>query len=425
MTKTPFLILAFSALVLWTTAAENWPDYRGPSEQGLTPEGTKLPLTWSESENVTWKRELKGKAWSSPVIWGDQIWLTNADEGGTRLHAVCVDKATGKIIHNKKVRTVAGPQYCHPFNSYGSPSPVIEEGRVYISFGAPWTGCIDTKTGEVIWERYDLKCNHFRGPGSSPYLHGDLCYLHFDGSDYQYVVALDKNTGETVWKTDRSVDFQDIDEKTKMPERDGDWRKAYSTPRIVEANGRSELVSLGSMALYGYDPQTGKELWRFDAQKMHSGSIRPVLGHGLIFSPMGSGGGEVFAIKPGGNGDVTESHLAWRFKRVSPKRASPVLVGDLLFMVDDGGVGACLDAKTGEDIWIERIGGNFSASLIHNDGKIWFFDEEGFATVIEASREFKVLAKNQLDDGCMGTPAVSGNALFVRTKTHLYRIEEK
>lgn len=410
------LQLVISVLALSTVFGdENWPEYRGPSEDGHTPEGTKLPTEWSETENVVWKTEIKGKAWSSPVIWGDQIWLTNADENGTRLSVVCVDKNSGKIVHNKIVKRVSGPQFCHSFNSYGSPSPVIEDGRIYVSFGAPWTGCVDTNTAEVIWERVDFECNHFRGPGSSPLVVGDLLYLNYDGSDFQYIAAMDKNTGETVWKTDRSVDFMDIDEKSGKPERDGDWRKAYSTPRILEADGKRVLLSLGSMALYAYDPASGEEIWKTEFQPNHSGALRPVIGHGLIFMPTGSGG-EVLAIKPGGE-------VAWRYDRVNPRRSSPVLVDDLLFMVDDGGVAACLEAKSGEEVWKDRIGGNFSASLIYADGKIWCFDEEGKCTIVEAGREFKIVGENELEAGCMGSPAVSGNALFVRTKTHLYRIE--
>ncbi|MCB1078394.1 MAG: PQQ-like beta-propeller repeat protein [Verrucomicrobiae bacterium] len=419
------LVSGLAAVVLPAFADSNWPSFRGPGEQGITAEGTTLPVTFSETENVVWKTAIDGKAWSSPVIWGDQIWLTNADEGGVKLSVVCVDKNTGKILHDKRVRSVAAPQYCHPFNSYASPSPVLEEGRVYATFGSPWTGCLDAKTGEVIWERTDLKCNHFRGPGSSPFLYKNLLILHFDGSDFQYVMAFDKNTGETVWKTDRSVDFDDIDPKTGMPDREGDWRKAYSTPRLVTSeSGRVELVSLGSKCLYGYDPDTGMELWRVEATKMHSAGCTPVIGDGLIYSPMGSGG-ELYAVRPGGDGVVTGSHLAWSYKRVVPKRPSVLLIDGLLFMVDDGGVGACVDAKTGEEIWRDRVGGNYSASPIHADGKIWFFDEDGKSTVIEAAREFKVVAENHLESGCMASPAVSGNALFVRTKTHLYRIEAK
>lgn len=184
-----FSIAAAAAFTFNAPAVENWPSFRGPTEQGDTGDGTVLPTKWSESENIAWKTEIKGKAWSSPVIWGDQIWLTNADEGGVKLEAICLDKNTGKVIHKKRVKSNPAPQYCHPFNSYGSPSPVIEDGRVYLSFGAPWTGCLDSKTGEVLWERTDFKCNHFRGPGSSPFIYGDLLILHFDGSDHQFIVA--------------------------------------------------------------------------------------------------------------------------------------------------------------------------------------------------------------------------------------------
>ncbi|QDT51068.1 outer membrane biogenesis protein BamB [Symmachiella dynata] len=404
-------------------AGENWPNYRGPSEQGLT-DAENLPLTWGEDKNITWQTPIEGKAWSTPVIWGDQIWMTSAPLEGNRLRAICVDKNTGKIVHDKMLYAVAGPQYCHPFNSYASPSPVIEEGRVYVSFGSPYNACLDTKTGEVIWERDDFVCNHFRGPGSSPFLYKNLLILHFDGSDRQYVVALDKQTGDTVWETERTVDFDDIVEKTGKPIRDGDFRKAFSTPMIADVDGRPMLISLGSKALYAYDPETGEELWRLNAPGVHSGSCRPALGHGLVYMPMGSGG-KLWAVNPNGSGELSQDHIAWEYKQVVPRRASPLLVDDLLFVVDDGGIAACIDAKTGEGIWRKRLGGNFSASPIYADGKVYFFDEDGKATVIEAAREFRQLAVNKLGDGFMASPAVSGDSLFLRSRSQLYRIDAK
>ena len=401
---------------------EHWTSYRGPTDQGHS-DATKLPIRWSESENVVWKTGLSGKAWSSPVIWGDRIWLTTAPEDGTQLFALSVDKRSGRILLRKRLRFVAGPQYCHPFNSYASPSPVVEEGRVYVSFGAPYNGCLDTETGEVIWERTDFVCNHFRGPGASPFVYKDLFMLHFDGSDRQYVVALDKHTGETVWKTDRSVDFQDIDPTTGQPNREGDYRKAFSTPVIADVRGKPILISLGSMALYAYAPETGEELWRAESVGDHSGTCRPVLGHGLVYSPTGYGG-ELWAIRPDGRGVVTDTHVVWKYDRVVPRRSSILLVGDLLFMVDERGVGACVKAKTGKEVWRTRIGGGFSASPIYAAGRIYFFDEAGKSTVIEAAPEYRVIAVNELDEGFMASPAVSENALYLRTRTHLYRIEE-
>ncbi|MBC8870658.1 MAG: PQQ-like beta-propeller repeat protein [Planctomycetes bacterium] len=402
---------------------ENWTSYRGPTDQGHA-DSTGLPLQWSEDENVVWKTPIPGKAWSSPVIWGDRIWLTDANEAGTLLYAVCVDKNSGKVIVRKRLRLVNLPQYCHPFNSYASPSPVIEEGRVYVSFGSPYSACLDSTTGDVIWERTDFVCNHFRSAGSSPFLYKDLLILHFDGSDRQYVVAMDKHTGKTVWQTDRSVDFQDIDPETGGPKIQGDLRKGFSTPVIADVQGKPVLISLGSMALYGYEPDTGKELWRVECIGSHSGTCRPVVGYGLVFAPMGMGA-ELYAVRPDGRGEVTDTHVAWEYKRAVTKRPSILLVDDLLFMVDNDGVATCVEAKTGKEVWKERVGGNFSASPIYANGRIYFCDETGKSTIIEAAPQFKVLAVNELDDGFMGSPAVSGDALYLRTRKHLYRIEEK
>lgn len=412
------------AVAVSATAGENWTSFRGPSDQGHV-DSANLPLTWSETENVVWKRPIPGKAWSSPVIWGDRIWLTNAFEDGTQLIVLCVDKNTGKFLHKEVLHRVAGPQYCHPFNSYASPSPVIEEGRVYVSFGSPYTACLDSTTGEVVWERTDFRCNHFRGPGSSPFLYKNLLILHFDGSDFQYIVAMDKRTGDTVWKTDRSVEFDDVDPETGRPTREGDFRKGFSTPVIARVDGRDVLISLASVALYAYEPETGEELWRVEARGAHSGSSRPVVGHGLVFSPMGSGTCPLWAIRPNGRGVVTDTHVEWEYQRAVPKRSSILLVDDLLFMVDDGGVGACLEAKTGKELWRARFGGNYSASPIYASGRLYFFDETGKTTVLAPAREHRVLATNHLDSGFMASPAVSGDALYLRTKTALYRIEDK
>jgi outer membrane protein assembly factor BamB len=411
------------AVVPATSAPEHWTSYRGPTDQGSC-DSADLPVRWSESENVVWKTPIPGKAWSSPVIWGDRIWLTTAPEDGTQLSALCIDKKSGKIIHTKRLHNVAGPQYCHPFNSYASPSPVIEEGRVYVSFGSPYTACLDSRTGEVIWKRTDFVCNHFRGAGSSPFLFRNLLILHLDGSDRQYVVAMDKQTGKTVWQTSRTVDFKDLDPETGKPIRDGDFRKAFSTPVIAVVQGKPVLISLGSMALYGYDPLTGQELWRVEAIGSHSGACRPVLGHGLVFSPLGAGL-ELWAVRPDGRGVVTDTHVVWKCKRGVSRRPSVLLVGDLLFMVDDGGVASCVEAKTGKEVWKERLGGNYSASPIFAGGRVYFSDQDGKSTVVEAARNYKVIAVNRLADGFMASPAVSGSALYLRTKSALYRIQDK
>jgi len=421
-----FLTLAVLATLITSnhvTADENWPSYRGSSESGHVT-SARLPLHWNEQENVVWKTAVEGKAWSSPVIWGERIFLTSASEDGSRLSFVCINKKTGEVLYKKLLHSVALPQYCHPFNSYASPSPVAEAGRVYVSFGSPYNACLDSETGDVIWERTDFVCNHFRGPGSSPFIYKNLLILHFDGSDQQYVVALDKETGETVWRTDRTVQFDDVNPETGEIEREGDLRKAFSTPIIVNVEGHDVLVSLGSMALYGYDPESGEELWRVDFIGSHSGAVRPVFAHGLIYTVTGSDA-ELWAVRPDGKGNVSDTHVAWKHKRLAvPRRSSFVVVGDSIFMVDDSGVAACLDAHSGDLIWKKRVGNKFSASLIQDGDRIYFFDQEGKTIVVKASRKYEVLAENKLDEGFMASPAVSGNALFLRTRTHLYRIEE-
>ena len=313
-------------------------------------------MTWAEGKNVKWKTAVHGRAWSSPVILGNQVWMTTATPDGRELFAVALDRDSGKIVFDLKLFDVATPQYAHPFNTYASPTPVIEPGRVYVTFGSPGTAAIDTKTGKVIWERRDFECNHFRGAGSSPILFGDLLLMHFDGSDHQFVVALDKRTGKTVWRTPRSVDFQDLGPDGK-PKADGDFRKGFATPQIVMVEGRPVMVSVGSKAVYGYDPLTGKELWRVIERGSHSASSRPVAGHGLVFVPMGFDQAQLLAIRPDGQGDVAASHVAWRFGKGAPSKPSILLVGDVIYMVNDGGIVGAVEAKTGEMVWRGRVEG--------------------------------------------------------------------
>ncbi|MCE2861249.1 MAG: PQQ-binding-like beta-propeller repeat protein [Opitutaceae bacterium] len=423
--KFVFLTAALLAVAAAPRAGENWPQFRGPTGQGVA-DATGLPVTWSETENVKWKTPLKGKAWSSPVVWGAQIWVTTATEDGRQLGAIAVDRESGRIVHELALFTVEQPQYADKFNSYGSPTPVLEAGRVYVTFGSAGTACLDTATGKVLWERRDLPCNHWRGAGSSPTLWENLLIMHFDGADHQYVVALDKRTGRDVWRTNRSVDFQDLTPEGK-PIRDGDFRKAFSSPLVITHDGKPLLISAASKATYAYNLVDGRELWRVEERKHHSGTVRPVAGNGFVYTATGLARGELWAVRLGGKGVVTDTHVAWKVTRNVPNRPSPVLTGDLLFMVDqDGGVVTCLEAMTGKEVWKERLpgAGSYSSSPVLAEGRLYFFNENGHGTVIEAGRAFKVLAANKLDGGFMASPAVAGRALFVRSKTHLYRLEK-
>lgn len=413
------LLLAFLAASLH--AETNWPQFRGPTGDGHS-DAKNLPVTFSETEHVKWKTDIHGKAWSSPVIWGNQIWLTTANETGTELSVLCVDKDSGKILRDQMLFRVNEPQFCHKFNSYASPTPAIEEGRVYVTFGSPGTACLDTPTGKVLWERRDFECNHFRGAGSSPILWKDLLIMNFDGSDFQYVVALDKKTGKTVWKVNRSIDYKDLTPEGK-PEADGDWRKAFSTPHVAEVNGQPVLFSSGAKAHYAYEPATGKEIWRLEERESHSAATRPVLGEGLVYIPAGFGKAGLLAVKLGGHGLLGEDSVAWRLKKTVPNKPSVTLVNGLLFAINDGGIAVCLDAKTGEVLWSERIGGNYSSSPLYANGRLYVCNEEGKVVVLATDRKFQKLAENQLADGFMASPIASGNALYLRTKSALYRVE--
>ncbi len=407
-------MLSSAPLAAAADAGDYWPQFRGPGGNGHS-DATGLPLRWSETENVRWKTALHDRGWSSPVIWGDQIWMTTALASGHQMFALCVDRNTGKIVHDIKLFDIEKPGFCPHLNSYASPTPAIEQARVYLHFGSYGTVCLDSKTGETLWSRRDLPCDHWRCPGSSPILHGDLLFVTFEGFDTQYVVALDKKTGKTVWKKDRGYDYRD--------NSNGDIKKAFSTPQVVRFGGRELLISPSAAATSAYDPRTGEELWRVRHGGMNA-AARPLFGHGMVYVATGGGGWQLFAVRPDGNGDVTDSHVAWKFNRGVPSRASQLLVDDLIYMVSNGGVATCVEAKTGQSVWKDRLGEDYCASPLYVGGRIYFFSQQGTATVIKPGRKFKVLAVNKLDEGCMASPAVVGKSLFLRTKTHLYRIEQ-
>lgn len=420
----PYLVSALVAVsTTLSIAGENWPQFRGPSGDGVA-NSTNLPVSWSEDENIAWKTEIHGLGWSSPVIYDNQIWLTTATQDGTELSVLCLDKNSGKILLDQKLFDIAQPQFAHKFNSYASPTPVIEDGRVYVTWGSPGTACLDTTTFEVLWTRDDLVCDHWRGAGSSPVLFKDLLILPYDGADYQYILAMDKKTGETKWKTDRSVDFKDLDENGQ-PKAEGDFRKAFATPHIAILGSKPVLISQGAMATYAYNPATGKEVWRYDEHDNHSASTRPVILGETVYVPTGFPKPSLLALPGNKKGVLEESDLQWKLtlNKGTPKKPSLQLVGDYIYAVSDSGIGTCWEAKTGEEKWIARVGGNYSSSPIYADGKIYFCSEEGKTTVIEANpEEYKVIAENTIGDGFMASPAVSGDTLYLRSRSHLYCI---
>jgi outer membrane protein assembly factor BamB len=358
---------------------------------------------WSETKNVRWKVAIPGRGWSSPAIHGDRVWLTTATDEGKSLRAISVDRNTGAILQNVEVFRVKSPGNLNSKNSQASPTPVLEGDRVYLHFGAYGTACI-TQSGEVVWKtRLDYD-NGQHGPGGSPVIYDNLLILSCDGQDVQYVVALDKLTGKVRWKKLR------------------EGYQAYTTPLVVRLPAGDQVISPGAFRTVSYEPRTGKELWQVRYGDGFSNVPRPVYGDGLVFICTGFQQPSLLAVRLDGRGDVTKSHIAWTLKRGVSLTPSPLLVGDELYMVSDNGVASCIDAKTGAPYWQVRLGGNHSASPIYADGRIYFLSEEGESVVIAPGKEFKALAKNQLDGPTLASMAVSNGSIFVRSQTHLYRL---
>jgi len=409
------------------TAQADWPQFRGSSGDGQVsaPGDTRLlglPLEWSETNNIRWKTEIPERGWSTPVVLGDQIWLTTATPDGHDFFVLCVAAQTGKILLNEKLFHCDAPEPLgNPVNCYATPSPAIEPGRVYVHFGSYGTACLDTRTRQVLWRRADLPCRHYRGPSSSPVLYENLVILTLDGVDFQYVVALDKLTGKTVWKTDRSFTWDDRNDPSAMV-RDGDRHKAHSTPLLIDYNSKPQLLSTAARSAYAYDPATGKELWRIHHDSW-SAAPMPVYRQGLAFLISGAGKTRLLAVRVDGQGDVTDTHVAWSVDSMVPNTASPVLVDDLLYLVTDDGMVTCLDTADGKEVWRQRINGKYAASPVHADGRLYFFNQAGETTVLKPGRTFQLLAANTLSDGFMASPAVAGKAFILRTKTSLYRVE--
>jgi outer membrane protein assembly factor BamB len=383
--------------------AQDWPEFRGPAGQGLS-DAKELPLTWSESTNIRWKTPIPGKAWSSPVIQGNKIWLTSATDEGKSLRAVSVNCETGTIQQDIEIFHLKSPSPVNNKNSYASPTPVLEEDRIYLHFGSFGTACI-TSGGKTLWKtRLDYD-NGQHGPGGSPVLYGGLLILSCDGRDTQYVVALDKLTGKVKWKKLRQ------------------GYQAYTTPLIVRRPKGDQVISPGAFHAISYEPLTGKEIWQVDYPDGFSNVPRPVYGNELVYICTGFQQPSLLAVRLDGRGNVSKTHVAWTLTSGVPLTSSPILVGDELYFVNDNGIASCVDARTGRECWRVRLGGNYSASPIYAAGRIYFLSEEGETVVIAPGREFKKLAVNQIDGRTLASMAVSNSSIFIRSETHLYCIQ--
>jgi sugar lactone lactonase YvrE/enterochelin esterase-like enzyme len=418
-------------------AADPWPQWRGPEGQGHAPEAHDLPVTWSEREHVRWKTPLPGRGWSSPVIGGGLVWMTTAIEqpvseeerrrrlvgntgdqpltvsGPVSLRALGVDAESGRLVHDVELVTVPEPQPIHALNSFASPSPVLAGNRLYCHWGDFGTACLDTETARVVWTSRGLRLNHENGPGSTPVLWKDRLIVHADGSDTQSIAAFDAATGTIAWQTPRSGALHD----------DPQHKKAYGTPLLLPLGGRDVVVSPAADWIYGYDPATGRELWKLSYGRLGFSIVpRPVFAHGLMFMSTSFNQPELLALRLGDGAAAPE--IVWRETRGVPTMPSPLVVGDVLYMVSEKGIASCLEARTGKPLWAERLPGNFSSSPFHADGRIYVGSREGKTYVLRPGRKAELLATNELDGAIFATPAAVGRAVFLRTDTALYRIEK-
>ena len=411
-----------------------WPQFRGPDGQGRTAV-QDLPLHWDESKNLLWKTPIVGVGWSSPVVGDGKIWLTaatevtasedvrNAKAKGSMLADAMevastislwlnqVDLATGEVLKQLKLADVESPQPIHTLNSYASPSPVLAPNRIYCYFGDYGTFCVDTSTTEIVWNKR-IPLDHGVGPGSSPLLYDDLLILTCDGMDSQFVVALDATTGEQIWRTDRPPI------RAKNP----DYRKSFCTPLRINVGGADQLVIPGAQWCVAYEPRSGKEIWRVDHGSGFSLASRPVFDGLCVYICTGFGSDQLWAIRPDGRGDVTETHIAWKAAKQIPHMASPLVFGQRIYTVSDAGIAQCLDTATGKQIWKKRVPGKYSASPLYADRRVYVCNQQGRTTVFSAGDTYRELAQNVLDGSLMASPVVADGDLLLRTDSHLYRI---
>ncbi len=407
----------FCALMLassTTWAAEDWPQFRGPTAQGIST-AKNVPIEWSTSKNVAWKLDIPGTGWSSPVLAGGRLYLTAAVDGGNApptLRALCIDAAEGKILWNVEVfqPDPGSMRAKHAKNSPASPTPIVTADRLFVHFGHMGTAALDLN-GKIIWRQDSLKYSPVHGNGCSPVLADNSLIFSCDGGSNPFIVALDAATGQVKWKTPRNQEVH----KTF----------SFCTPLLIDVDGVSELISPASGMVAAYEPASGHELWRVRYGEGYSVVPRPGYADGMLFVSSGFDNPILYAIKPSGAaGDVTDSHVAWTHRKGAPLTPSMILSGEEIFFVSDGGIATCADAKSGKVHWTHRLDGNFSASPILAEGRIYFQSEQGMGFVIEAGESFKSLAENDFGERSLASYAVTDGALFIRTENHLWKIAE-
>jgi outer membrane protein assembly factor BamB len=415
-----FFIAIFFGCKCTSSQEKNWTHFRGSNLNAIA-ETEKIPLKWDDSA-IKWKTEIHDMGYSSPVVYGNQIWVTTAKSDGKELYAVCIDFQTGKIIHDLKVFTNDVVERKNSINTYASPTPCIEKGFVYVHYGNLGTACINSETGSIVWKSTEFQCKNVHGPGSSPIIYKNLLILHYEGSDVRYIVALDKSDGKLVWRSDRpSEPYEPLSPVGKL---------AYITPIIINVKGQDMLISNGSAICQAFDPGTGKEIWRivYGAETTIS---MPFTENGVLFWLTGFMVGAdgvnyayLLAVNPDGKGDIKESNIIWKKedKPAENQMLSPVIKDGLIYTVTAMNIMMCVDAVTGKELWSKHVTTNYNSSPLYINGNVWFFSVKGDVLVLKAGREYEEVARNQMDSGIWATPAVLRNSMIIRTQKYLYRI---
>ena len=400
---TPILLTGLFAV---NTLAD-WPQFRGPKGDGQS-SATKLPTTWSSTQNITWKIPVP-EGWSSPIIVDQRIYLTAArplgdgDKPDLSLCCLCIDLKDGKIIWDKEIFRAKGQDVprIHKKNSHATPTPIVEGNALYVHFGHQGTAKLNLD-GKVLWENRSIDYPPVHGQGCSPILVDDQLVFSCDGKSNPCIVSLDKKTGKLRWKTAR----------TTTPKKSF----SFATPTLIEVDGKKQIISPASGAVFAYAPENGEEIWKAPYGEGYSVVPKPLFAHGLIFVSSGFDSPVLMAIRPGGE-------VAWETKRRAPLTPSMVVAGDELYYLADNGILTCADAKTGTTHWQERSCGAASASLLHANGHVYALGEDGTCVVVKADKEFTVVSTNKLEERVLSSMAISDGAILIRSQQHLYRID--
>jgi outer membrane protein assembly factor BamB len=404
--------------------AANWPAWRGPDSSGVTPE-KNLPTRWSATENVRWKTPLPDRGNSTPVVWNDKVFVTQAIEKDNLRSLMCFSRRDGKLLWQKSV-TYAAKEDSHETNPYCSASPVTDGERVIVCHGSAGVFCFDPD-GRELWKRDLGKQDYEWGNGSSPVLHGDSCILYYGPGKGAQLLALDKKTGQTLWKYEEQA--IDVGKRTDGFRGNEPGKICtYSTPLIVQAAGRGELLMSFPRFLRAFDPKTGRELWHCDGLNPLV-FTSPIHSDGIAVA-MGGFFGNTIAVKTGGSGDVTGTHRLWRTERANTGIGSGVVHDGHIYLVNSSGIAECTELKTGKIVWTERVKGDGPksdswSSMVLSGDRLYLLNQSGDCVVLKASPKFELIGANSVgNELCNASLAVSDGDLFIRTHKHLWCIAE-